>query len=148
MATQKIPQHNHLLITGRTENPLKNKKKMKKWLRYLVEHSGMHTLRGPFVEYIKTPGSRGLMAVVMIETSHITLNILDEPKPAHIQFDIYTCSSLNVGETLNRLVVDLKLTQISWVYFNRSGGFKQISTGDSIDEIRLLNQKVRLTHQK
>jgi len=143
MATRKNPQHNHLLITARTDDPPKNKRRMKKWLKFLVECIGMYRIKGPFVKYVKAPGNRGLTAVVMIETSHIALHIWDEPKPAHIQFDIYTCSSLNVGETLDRLIRDLKLTQISWAYFDRSVGFNQISGGDSIDEIKLLNRDAK-----
>ena len=130
---RKAPQHNHLLINAKSPYPITNKRKMKKWLKGLVEEIGMHRIAGPFVHYVDKPGNKGLTAVVMIETSHIALHIWDEPSPAHIQFDIYTCSSLDADKTLLKIVNDLKLTHVEWVYFDREVGFKQVSEGSSIE---------------
>ena len=130
---KKKPQHNHLLINAKTPHPITNKRKMKKWLKELVEEIGMYRIAGPFVHYVDKPGNKGLTAVVMIETSHIALHIWDEPSPAHIQFDIYTCSSLDADKTLLKIVNDLKLTHVEWVYFDREVGFKQVSECSSIE---------------
>lgn len=140
---RKQPQHNHLLITARTPFPLTNKRKMKKWLKKLVEDIGMYRIKGPFVHYVDKPGNKGLTAVVMIETSHIALHIWDEPQPAHVQFDVYTCAGLNVDVTLWKIINDLQLTEISWVFFDRAQGFKQVSKGNSVEEIAQLVSGVK-----
>lgn len=135
---RKVPQHNHLLITAKTPYPIMSKRKMKKWLKRLVEEIGMYRIKGPFAHYVDKPGNKGLTAVVMIETSHIALHIWDEPDPAHVQFDIYTCAGLDVGSTLNTIIKDLQLTEIAWVFFDRANGFHQVSGGNSIEEIRAM----------
>jgi len=132
---RKAPQHNHLLINAKTYFPITNKRKMKKWLKGLVHDIGMHRIAGPFVHYVNKPGNKGLTAVVMIETSHIALHIWDEPKPAHIQFDIYTCSGLNVELTLLKIVSELQITDIDWVFYDREKGFKKVSKGNSVSSI-------------
>jgi S-adenosylmethionine/arginine decarboxylase-like enzyme len=130
---RKSPQHNHLLINAKTPWPIRNKRQMKKWLKGLVKDIGMNLIAGPFVHYVNKPGNRGLTAVVMIETSHIALHIWDEMQPAHVQFDIYTCAGLDEEKTLLKIVNDLKITDVEWVYFNREVGFKKVSEGSSID---------------
>jgi len=138
---RKAPQHNHLLINAKSyancvsKSTLTNKRKMKKWLTKLVEDIGMYKIAGPFVHYVDKPGNKGLTAVVMIETSHIALHIWDEPQPAHIQFDIYTCSGLNVYETLYQVVSELSIHEISWVFYDREKGFNKVSSGTSVDDI-------------
>jgi S-adenosylmethionine/arginine decarboxylase-like enzyme len=87
------------------------------------------------VRYIDKPGNKGLTAVVMIETSHIALHVWDEPVPAHIQFDIYTCSGLDVYSTLAKIVEELSIDEISWIFFDREFGFKNVLSGDSVDDI-------------
>jgi S-adenosylmethionine/arginine decarboxylase-like enzyme len=132
---KKAPQHNHLLINAKTPFPLTNKRRMKKWLKGLVHDIGMYRIAGPFVHYVDKPGNKGLTAVVMIETSHIALHVWDEPVPAHIQFDIYTCSGLDVELTLLKIVSELKITQIDWVFYDREKGFKEVSRGSSVGDI-------------
>jgi S-adenosylmethionine/arginine decarboxylase-like enzyme len=95
----------------------------------------MYRIAGPFVHYVDKPGNKGLTAVVMIETSHIALHVWDEPVPAHIQFDIYTCSGLDVELTLLKIVSELKITQIDWVFYDREKGFKEVSRGSSVGDI-------------
>jgi S-adenosylmethionine/arginine decarboxylase-like enzyme len=135
------PQHNHLLINAKsyancmTKSTLTNKRKMKEWLTKLVQEIGMNKVAGPFVRYIDKPGNKGLTAVVMIETSHIALHVWDEPVPAHIQFDIYTCSGLDVYSTLAKIVEELSIDEISWIFFDREFGFKNVLSGDSVDDI-------------
>ena len=150
---RKAPQHNHLLINAKSvansakKSTLTSKRRMKKWLTLLVEQIGMHKIAGPFVHYVNKPGNKGLTAVVMIETSHIALHVWDEPQPAHIQFDIYTCSGLNVYETLYRVVNELQITEIDWVFYDREKGFKKVSSGNSVDDIiKLYKQKPRLRY--
>lgn len=132
---KKAPQHNHLLINAKTPFPLTNKRRMKKWLKGLVHDIGMYRIAGPFVHYVDKPGNKGLTAVVMIETSHIALHVWDEPVPAHIQFDIYTCSGLDVEKTLLKIVSELQITQIDWVFYDREKGFKEVSKGNSVGDI-------------
>lgn len=132
---RKAPQHNHLLINAKTSFPPRSKRKLKKWLKQLVHDIGMHRIAGPFVHYVDKPGNKGLTAVVMIETSHIAIHIWDEPIPAHVQFDIYTCSGLDVDKTLLEIVANLQITQIDWVFYDRENGFKEVARGNSVSKI-------------
>lgn len=94
----------------------------------------MYRIKGPLVHYVDAPGNRGLTAVVMIETSHIALHIWDEPKPAHIQFDVYTCAGLDVTLAMRKLIAGLRLTEVNWMFFDRAVGFIQKGSGNELSE--------------
>ena len=53
---------------------------------------------GPYVKYCNMPGNRGITAVAIIETSHIAMHIWDEPKPALMQMDVYSCGEFDVTQ--------------------------------------------------
>ena len=56
----------------------------------------MKTIKGPFASYVNNIGNRGITGFVMIETSHIAIHIWDEPDPALVQFDVYSCADFDV----------------------------------------------------
>ncbi len=39
--------------------------------------------------------NRGITAISVIETSHIAMHVWDEPQPALMQLDIYSCAEFN-----------------------------------------------------
>ena len=86
----------------------------------------MKIIRGPFVSYVTEPGNRGTTAVVMIETSHIAFHVWDETNPALVQFDLYTCSELNISVVLDEIQRFFDMIEYQYIVFDRQDGFKLI----------------------
>lgn len=84
--------HQHLLIKAFVENPPKDIEPFKKWLSDLVHSINMKIVAGPFAEYVSAAGNSGITGGVIIETSHVVCHCWDEPNPAMLQFDVYSCS--------------------------------------------------------
>jgi S-adenosylmethionine/arginine decarboxylase-like enzyme len=118
-----VPLHNQLLVNGYTNTPLKNEYDAIKWMQSLVDSIEMKIIQGPYSSYVTKNGNRGLTCMVMIETSHIALHIWDEPEPAEIQFDLYTCGDLPLDEILKKLEDELGLTDYHYIVLERETGF-------------------------
>ena len=106
-----MPLHNQLLVNGYTDSALKSEKSAVEWMQSLVDYIDMKTIQGPYASYVTKEGNQGLTCIVMIETSHIALHIWDEPSPAEIQFDLYTCGDLPVDKILRKLEDGYQLRQ-------------------------------------
>jgi S-adenosylmethionine/arginine decarboxylase-like enzyme len=118
--------HNHVLINGYTLLPPTDEKQTIAWMKELVDSIGMKTIQGPFASYVTKEGNKGLTAIVMIETSHIAMHVWDEPDPAFIQFDLYTCSTLPVEKIIQNLENNFGLFNFSTLVLERSEGFKVV----------------------
>ena len=92
-------------------------------MQSLVDYIDMKTIQGPYASYVTKEGNQGLTCIVMIETSHIALHIWDEPSPAEIQFDLYTCGDLPVDKILRKLEDELGLKDYHYMVLERSTGF-------------------------
>ena len=55
----------------------------------------MRLLAGPITAYVEDVGNRGVTGVCIISTSHMAVHVWDEPDPAVIQLDVYTCARLD-----------------------------------------------------
>ena len=88
-------EHKHILINAKINDPLETFDDAINFLEDLVDKVGMKILMGPHATYVDTPGNRGVTAIVGIETSHMAFHIWDEEMPARLQFDLYTCGSLD-----------------------------------------------------
>lgn len=122
----KTPMHKHLLLRGMVSNPPTSEQVVIDWLRDLVEKIGMKIVQGPFASMITEEGNRGLTATVMIETSHIAFHIWDEQEPGLLQFDLYTCSELNIDYVLDMLESFFNFVDYQYIVFDRQNGFKII----------------------
>jgi S-adenosylmethionine/arginine decarboxylase-like enzyme len=122
-----MPLHNHLLVNGYTNTPFDHEALTINWMKNLVEEIGMKIVQGPFASYVEKLGNRGMTAAVMIETSHIAMHIWDEQRPAFIQFDLYTCSTLPVNKVIKKLENDLGLFDHTTLVLERSNGFNIVS---------------------
>ena len=118
--------HYHLLVNGKISNPPKDPQEAIDWLTQLVEDIGMNVIQGPFASYIDKPGNRGLTATVMIETSHIAFHVWDEEDPAMLQFDLYTCSTLDWELVMQKITDYMGLVSSDVIVFNRANGFEVI----------------------
>ena len=129
-----MPLHNQLLVNGFTTSALKSETAAVEWMQSLVDSIDMKTIQGPYASYVTKDGNRGLTCIVMIETSHIALHVWDEPYPAEIQFDLYTCGELPEEHILRKLEDELGLTDYNYMVLERETGFnilKQSRGGDS-----------------
>ena len=122
-----MPLHNQLLVNGYTNNAIKSEAAAVEWMQSLVDSINMKTIQGPYASYVTKEGNRGLTCIVMIETSHIALHVWDEPNPAEIQFDLYTCGELPVEEILKKLENELGLIDYHYMVLERETGFNVLN---------------------
>ena len=115
--------HKHMLVNARVIDPIKTPEEGIEFLRDLVNKIDMKIIQGPYASYVDAEGNKGLTAVVMIETSHIAFHIWDEPNPGLLQFDLYTCGSLDKEKVLDALNNRFNIDSIDWVLFDREHGF-------------------------
>ena len=93
-----IVEHKHVIIRAEVDSPPRSTDTliMKEWVINLIDAIGMKLLSGPHVEYVDIPGNVGMTTVSIIETSHIAIHVWEEPNPALMQTDIYTCGPLDL----------------------------------------------------
>lgn len=115
--------HKHLLINAKVRNPMNQEEQAIDFLRTLVDRIDMKIIKGPFAHYVDAKGNEGLTAVVMIETSHIAFHIWDHQDPAMLQFDLYTCGSLDQDEVLDTLAQHFDLISMDYKMLDRETGF-------------------------
>lgn len=118
-------EHKHLIIRAEIEKPPVDPIWATNWLTMLVNKIGMKILMGPYATYCDVPGNAGLTAAVIIETSHIVLHVWDEDEIGELQFDVYTCSSLNPQDIFDELE-QFKPVKIEYKYLNRDKGLTEV----------------------
>jgi len=67
--------------------------------------------------------------MAVIETSHIVMHVWDEPNPALIQLDIYSCGDFDEHDVCKKISKDFDLSKIEYKYLNRETGLTDISQG-------------------
>ncbi|MEY4331585.1 MAG: hypothetical protein RLZZ196_323 [Bacteroidota bacterium] len=115
--------HKHLLVNAKVTNPMNTEEQGINFLKDLVNRIDMKIIKGPFASYVDAEGNKGLTAIVMIETSHIAFHIWDEPNPGLLQFDLYTCGSLDLDKAINTLKEYFTVESMEFVMFDRENGF-------------------------
>lgn len=93
------------------------------FLTKLVQEIDMKIIKGPFSSYVDKDGNKGLTAIVMIETSHIAFHIWDEVDPGLLQFDLYTCGSLDTEKVFYILGQHFTIDSMDYKLFDREDGF-------------------------
>ena len=122
----KLLVHKHLLIRAEVNKPLENRNRTIKFLRRMIKAINMKAMYGPTASYCKMPGNRGVTAFAIIETSHIAMHIWDEPKPALMQFDVYSGGEFDVEKICNKIKEDFATTKIEYKFLNRETGLVDI----------------------
>lgn len=115
--------HNQIILNGYVDKPFTNPSEAIAWLEQLVSKIGMKIVQGPYSSYVDVPGNRGITAMVMIETSHIAFHIWDEQDPALLQFDLYTCSTLDSNLVLDEIKKVMGLKSYEFMILEREKGF-------------------------
>jgi len=110
--------HKHLIVRAEVNNPPKDVEKLTEWLKEFIESINMKIMLGPYVAYCNNEGNRGITGVAVIETSHIAIHVWDEPVPALVQFDVYSCAEFDpykiaekIKQDFDRVIFELKKTQ-------------------------------------
>jgi S-adenosylmethionine/arginine decarboxylase-like enzyme len=117
-------EHNHLLINAKIKKYPTNTTKVKDFLTYLIEQIDMKIISGPHAVYVNKTGNRGMTASVMIETSHVAFHVWDEQDPALLQFDLYTCSTLDHEKVLKELDRFFEFKSYEYQLFDREKSFE------------------------
>lgn len=115
--------HKHLLVNAKVKNPMQSEQEAIDFLTKLVQEIDMKIIKGPFSSYVDKDGNKGLTAIVMIETSHIAFHIWDEVDPGLLQFDLYTCGSLDDQKVFNILGQHFNIVDMDYQLFDRENGF-------------------------
>ena len=118
--------HKHLTIRAEADKPPTDEEQLKSWMLDFISSINMKVFMGPYVKYCNMPGNRGITAISIIETSHIAMHIWDEPKPALMQFDVYSCGEFNVKEICDKIKEEFNVKKIEYKYLNRETGLVDI----------------------
>ncbi len=117
--------HKHLLIRAEVKKPLATEEDTVTWMNNLINKINMNILAGPYSSRVTKKGNKGLSGVAIIDTSHIGIHTWDEPQPALVQLDVYSCKEfkktdvLECLETFEPIIVEYK-------YFDRETNFKEL----------------------
>ena len=111
--------HKHLIIRAECTHPLRDEKTSCDWLNYFIKYINMKPLVGPFAKYLDIPGNRGLTVAAIIETSHIVMHVWDEPQPALMQFDVYSCGPFDPEQVCKKIERDFNCTKIEYKFIDR-----------------------------
>ena len=96
--TNQLLVHKHLIVRAESLAPLVDEQISINWMYDFIKFVNMKPMMGPFAKYSQMPGNKGLTIATIIETSHIVMHVWDEPNPALIQFDLYSCGEFNPEE--------------------------------------------------
>ena len=122
-------KHKHLIVRAEVSDPIGNPISTELWLQELVVKIDMKLLdcmtHNPVSGYCEEPGLRGITGVILIETSHIVIHIWDEPKPALVQLDVYSCSDLSPTDVFDHMEQFGVLAK-SFIYLDRENTIQQI----------------------
>ena len=118
--------HKHLIIRAEVNNPPRDVEYLTNWLKDFISFINMKIMLGPYVAYCDKPGNRGITGVSVIETSHIAVHVWDEPVPALVQFDVYSCAEFDPYQIAEKIKNDWSVERIDYKFLNRETGLKPI----------------------
>ena len=117
-----IKVHKHLIIRAEANKVPTDEEQLTEWLKEFIDSIHMKILMGPYVKYCKMEGNRGITGIAVIETSHIAIHVWDEPNPALMQIDVYSCAEFDVDEIANKIKSDFDVVKLDYKYLNRETG--------------------------
>ena len=95
-------------------------------MKDFIASINMKILMGPYVKYCEMEGNRGITGIAVIETSHIAIHVWDEPNPALMQIDVYSCAEFDPYKISEKIKQDFDVVKIDYKYLNRETGLKPI----------------------
>lgn len=121
-----ILTHKHLIIRAEANKVPHKEITLLNWLKGFIASINMNILMGPYVKYCDMEGNRGITGIAVIETSHVAIHVWDEPYPALMQIDIYSCSEFDPYKIANKIKEDFDVVKLDYKYLNRETGLKPI----------------------
>lgn len=118
--------HKHLIIRAEVNNPPTDPKTLEQWLKDFIGFIDMKIMMGPYVAYCDKEGNRGITGIAVIETSHIAMHVWDEPVPAMMQLDVYSCAEFDPYRIADKLKQDFDVVKLDYKFLNRETGLKPI----------------------
>jgi S-adenosylmethionine/arginine decarboxylase-like enzyme len=134
--------HKHLIIRAEAVSPPTNVEFLTNWLGAFIKFINMKVLMGPYVVYHDVPGNRGITAAAIIETSHIVMHVWDEPSPALMQFDVYSCGAFDPEKICRLITRDFEITKIDYKFLDRENNLTDIG-GGIIKPLSNYNEKIK-----
>ena len=112
--------HKHLIVKAEVKNPIVNPEIAIDWLRRLVDAIDMNITEhgGPYCDYVEKKGNKGIAAIVMIETSHISLHVWDKEEPPYAQIDVYSCADFEWLDVIE-FIKEMNATKIRFQLLDR-----------------------------
>ena len=117
-----IKVHKHLIIRAEANRVPTDEEQLTEWLKDFIDSIHMKILMGPYVKYCKMEGNRGITGIAVIETSHIAIHVWDEPNPALMQIDVYSCAEFDVDQIAEKIKQDFDVVKLDYKYLNRETG--------------------------
>jgi S-adenosylmethionine/arginine decarboxylase-like enzyme len=118
--------HKHLIIRAEAISPPMDEEFLRRWFEKFIKDIGMKVMMGPYVKYSNMVGNRGITGAAIIETSHIIMHVWDEPNPAIIQFDVYSCGEFNPKDICEKIERDFTTTKIEYKFLDREHNLTEI----------------------
>jgi len=134
---KEVLVHKHLIVRAEAVNPPMVEQHLKDWLFNFIKYINMKVLMGPYVIYHDVPGNRGITGAAIIETSHIVMHVWDEPSPALMQFDVYSCGEFDPEVICKKIKKDFDIVKIEYKFLDRDTELRDISGGMSVEKNRL-----------
>ena len=140
--------HKHLIIRAEAVSPPMDTDFLTKWLEDFIKFINMKVLMGPYVVYHDVPGNRGITGAAIIETSHIVMHVWDEPSPALMQFDVYSCGEFDPEQICRLIQRDFEITKIDYKFLDRENDLTDVGGGYHVYKDRLKDLVAKNYNQK
>ena len=118
--------HKHLIIRAEANRVPTDEEQLTEWTTAFIASIDMQILLRPYVKYCPMEGNRGSTGIAVIETSHIAIHVCDEPNPALMQIDVYSCAEFDPYQIAEKIKNDFDVVKIDYKYLNRETGLKPI----------------------
>ncbi len=140
--------HKHLIIRAEAVSPPMDTDFLTKWLEDFIKFINMKVLMGPYVVYHDVSGNRGITGAAIIETSHIVMHVWDEPSPALMQFDVYSCGEFDPEQICRLIQRDFEITKIDYKFLDRENDLTDVGGGYHVYKDRLKDLVAQNYNQK
>lgn len=115
-------EHHHLIVSALVQKPMMEPEQGVAWIKRMISHIEMDLLAEPTARYCTLEGNKGLTVTAIITTSHIALHLWDEPIPAELQLDIYSCRSYDKRDVFADIKKTFRPISMSYKHIDRRTG--------------------------
>lgn len=125
-------EHKHIIIRAEVAKPPKCPVYIKDWLSRIVTGIGMKLAVGleanPISYYCDLEGNEGLTGAAILETSHTVIHVWDNDAPAIVQYDLYSCSCIDIDLVLS-FFDEFEPSKIEFQFIDRENGLTMVERG-------------------